>query len=177
MHRFILINEVNNIFLKQIETFFEVEKVKKGKNLIIYLENYPLEDIISTIKALYIDLLLNNIVYISGSKNNLAKEEELISNNLDKLDNGIYLAPQILPFLSNKEEGLKVVLDHYYNDIAFKELLEVYFNNDLNVLSSANNLYIHRNTLLYKLNNFYEHTGFNLKHFKDAATLYFYFKC
>jgi len=52
-----------------------------------------------------------------------------------------------------------------------KETLEVFFAHDLNVKAAAEALYIHRNTLLYRLNKIQELTGYNPKRFYDSLYL------
>ena len=56
-------------------------------------------------------------------------------------------------------------------DVKDKELMvtgEEYLNNDLNVSETARVLYIHRNTLLYRLNKLEKITGLDLRKFNDA---------
>ncbi len=52
-----------------------------------------------------------------------------------------------------------------------KETLGVLFENDLNVQATAEALFIHRNTLLYRLKKIEELTGYNPRRFQDAVTL------
>ena len=173
MERFILTTETNKTFTQEIKNFFMVKNEKIIDNMhILFLNNISLEDVIHTTRALTVDLLLENKVYISGSKTNLMRELEFAIKGFSNLDNGIYLAPQLLTQAQNKKEALKILLDKYYDDHNFMELLNTFFNNNLNVVVSASLLYMHRNTLLYKINAFYEYTGFNVKNFKDAAVLY-----
>ncbi len=177
MKRFILLNNNKSNLINQIEHFFKVEeKIELDNNLIVlYIENTLIDDVLMTIKSLVIDLLSKDIIYISGSKNNLEKELDLVINNIKYLDKGVFVSSDLISILPNKLEGLEVILGNYYNDHNFNLLLETFFTNNLQVLPTANILYLHRNTLLYKLNNIYEHTGFNLKKFKDSALLYVYY--
>ena len=46
-----------------------------------------------------------------------------------------------------------------------------YFDNSLNTSETARQLYIHRNTLLYRLEKVYKLTGLDLKRFEDAVLL------
>ncbi|MCB2295041.1 helix-turn-helix domain-containing protein [Clostridium algoriphilum] len=48
--------------------------------------------------------------------------------------------------------------------------IEDFFNSDLNISDSAKNLYIHRNTLLYRLDKIKRETGFDIKDFNEAMT-------
>ncbi|XKI10519.1 Transcriptional regulator [Sporosarcina sp. ANT_H38] len=49
--------------------------------------------------------------------------------------------------------------------------LEAFFVNDLNIQKTANDLYVHRNTLIYRLNKIIEDTGYDPRKFKDALIL------
>jgi hypothetical protein len=48
-------------------------------------------------------------------------------------------------------------------------LLEQFFAFDCNVSETAKSLYIHRNTLLYRLDKFKQETGLDVRHFNDAV--------
>ncbi|MCT4593849.1 MAG: helix-turn-helix domain-containing protein [Anaeromicrobium sp.] len=43
-----------------------------------------------------------------------------------------------------------------------------FFKNDLNVSETAKKIFIHRNTLIYRLNKIYKLTGYDLRKFEDA---------
>jgi sugar diacid utilization regulator len=47
--------------------------------------------------------------------------------------------------------------------------LEQFFNDDCNVSETAKTLYIHRNTLLYRLDKFKQETGLDVRNFSDAV--------
>ena len=49
--------------------------------------------------------------------------------------------------------------------------IEVFFENNLNLSEAARKLYIHRNTLVYRLEKVQRLTGFDLREFDDAVTL------
>ena len=49
------------------------------------------------------------------------------------------------------------------------ETIRVYFRNDLNLSTAARQLFIHRNTLLYRLEKIRRETGLDLRNFRDAA--------
>lgn len=50
--------------------------------------------------------------------------------------------------------------------------IQVYLENNLNASVTAKKLYIHRNTLQYRVDKFTEKTGVNLKDYPSAITLY-----
>ena len=49
--------------------------------------------------------------------------------------------------------------------------LECFFANNLNIQQTANDLFLHRNTLIYRLNKIIDETGYDPKKFKDALIL------
>ncbi|AXI10240.1 hypothetical protein CUC15_15430 [Oceanobacillus zhaokaii] len=61
------------------------------------------------------------------------------------------------------------VLKHF--DASKAETLEFFFKSDLNIQKAADTLYLHRNTLIYRLNKITEETGYNPRKFDDALIL------
>lgn len=54
-----------------------------------------------------------------------------------------------------------------------KEILytvEVFFDNSLNISETARKMFIHRNTLIYRLNKLYNQIGLDVRKFEDAMT-------
>ena len=49
------------------------------------------------------------------------------------------------------------------------ETIRAYFRTDLNLSTTARELFIHRNTLIYRLDKIRKETGFDLRRFRDAA--------
>ena len=49
------------------------------------------------------------------------------------------------------------------------ETIEAFFRNDLNLSTTAREMFIHRNTLIYRLDKIRKATGFDLRRFQDAA--------
>jgi len=81
-------------------------------------------------------------------------------------------------FLMNvsREEGL-----HYHNLLFNRktaklfndemlQTIEMFFRKDLNLSDTARQLFIHRNTLVYRLDKVQRLTGLDLRHFDDAVT-------
>ena len=48
--------------------------------------------------------------------------------------------------------------------------IEMFFKKDLNLSDTARQLYIHRNTLVYRLDKVQRQTGLDLRKFEDAVT-------
>lgn len=56
-------------------------------------------------------------------------------------------------------------------DITKADTLRAFFNHNLNIQKTADYLFVHRNTLLYRLNKILEETGYDPRRFKDALVL------
>ena len=52
------------------------------------------------------------------------------------------------------------------------ELLETYFFHDMSLKDTCEELYLHKNTLQYKLDRIHKITGYNPRNFKNAVVLY-----
>lgn len=77
---------------------------------------------------------------------------------------------------------LPLPLCHMFIDEIFKELkpdefdeetlstIQMFFDNNLNVSETSRQLYIHRNTLVYRLDKLMRATGLDLRNFDDAIT-------
>lgn len=57
----------------------------------------------------------------------------------------------------------------WYRDEELISTLETFFQMDCNVSETAKRLYIHRNTLLYRLDKFKQETGLDVRNFRDAV--------
>lgn len=64
------------------------------------------------------------------------------------------------------------ILQKYYHDNEMKNILKVYFESNQNTTEASKRLYLHRNTLIQRLDKFYEETGYNPRRFKDAVIIY-----
>lgn len=60
--------------------------------------------------------------------------------------------------------------ERIFNDADMMAALDCLFDNNLNVSETARKMYMHRNTLIYRLNKFRELTGLNACAFSDAVT-------
>lgn len=91
--------------------------------------------------------------------------EELVSFTNIEVKSLIY---QLDETLSNRFSG-RIFKDGDNKGRA--QTLKAFFANDLNIQKTANALYVHRNTLIYRLNKFTEDTGYDPRKFDDALNL------
>lgn len=99
---------------------------------------------------------------------------------LKELPKGIYHFADIIPYLViYKKDELKVKTIQYIIELTNKEVVHTvreFINTNLNSSESAKKLYMHRNTLNYRIDNFTQSTGINVKSFKGANAIYMLFK-
>ena len=48
--------------------------------------------------------------------------------------------------------------------------IDAFFKNNLNVAETSRNAFLHRNTLLYRIDKIHKLTGLNIRNFEDAIT-------
>ena len=66
----------------------------------------------------------------------------------------------------------QIVLDKYLQDGSFINLVRTLFKNNLNVSKTANDLYMHRNTLNNKLSSLESDTTLSIQNFISAVAIY-----
>jgi len=64
------------------------------------------------------------------------------------------------------------ILNKVYEDSQIEKLILSLFKNNLNVTKTAKDVYMHRNTVINKLEYIKSETGFNIQNFNDALCMY-----
>jgi|SRR5690554_3845416 len=156
--------------IKKIKNNYSFELIVKDQlnkdKLHEYFENFLLEN------------LLKSKIYISKNFNNeieLEKERSVIAlifeNNKFINKHNVYDFKTLLndSLISNNNINIKkYVLGRFYNNNEYETLLKTFFNNNLNILKTARDLYMHRNTVIYRLESFFKETNFDPRNFNDA---------
>lgn len=103
-----------------------------------------------------------------------------IKQILVELPRNVYFFEDIIPYVVLKQkDGLRKLIIEY---LTMKTNIEVihtvreFIENNLNSSLSAKKLYMHRNTLNYRLDNFISATDINVRTFKGANAVYMLFK-
>lgn len=91
-------------------------------------------------------------------------------------ENFLSLAPVALDYLTKDKIKDSALLQSFrrllLKDEELLEIIEALVKNQGNVSSAAKELYMHRNTLQYRLDKFHEQTGFHLKNTEDLTLCY-----
>lgn len=108
-------------------------------------------------------------------------EREYFSFAMTKLNNpAIFTFERVFPaYLAYhlpdelNKRGSQEIVAVFHDDPELFSTIKVFLENNLNASMTAKKLYIHRNTLQYRIDKFTEKTGIGLKDFYGAFTVFF----
>ncbi len=182
MYKWYILIKCENVLSSDIKDFFrnflgnKIEIEDDGNIITIYHSYDNCEEIFEALSGLVVDYDTKLYAYISRrdfNENNYNIIKEYFSK--EKLKENVYNEHKFILelVLNGKIENLdKVVLSSYYNDTNMIETLKAFIENDMNTSKTANIIYMHRNTLINKLDRFTKVTGYDIKKFCDAFIIY-----
>ena len=165
-------NEITDILKQLIGSNLNVRC--DNNDYIVYFNYENNQDLIDTIYAFENSFMTSICAYISSDKEEerLAKEEHIALKLLEVLKPGVYTLKTALidnPRINFQSEILDYILEH--TNISESFIIE-FVKYDLNVSLASKSMFIHRNTMMYKLDKLKSESGFDLRSFKDAYILY-----
>lgn len=142
--------------------------------LVIYHNFDNLDSISLSLETLSNDMLFKLYAYnsLNADDKKLKEELEIAKGLLDGIPVGCYnLKSAILK--NNNISDKKTILNFILDGTGISEFfINGYVDANLNVSYAAEILFLHRNTMLYKLNKLKELKGFDLRVFKDIYIIY-----
>lgn len=116
--------------------------------------------------------------YLSGKQNSASvKVKDEKKKNLVKNDSAFNrFCDCVLSFLnpderaSISEKFLTPEIVSVMKDVELVECINAFFKNNLNISETSRNAFLHRNTLLYRIEKIYKVTGLNIRNFEDAMS-------
>ena len=178
MSRFVIIRDTLNNSSDVLDVF----KTLVGHNVELYENNNCViakygYDNQNDVHDLLISFINENMVsltcYISSLQPSAIDDEIAIGLSLiNKLPIGVYNLKEALlnsRGIDNCKEILDVIL---YSSGIDVEFVRQFVSYDLNISKASKCMYIHRNTLNYKLDKLYELSGFDLRVFLDSYIIY-----
>ena len=105
---------------------------------------------------------------------------ESIREFIKELPHGVYYFEDVITYVVLKNnEKLKTEIKEYIASKVNNEVVHTvrqFIENNMNSSLSAKKLYMHRNTLNYRVDNFIESTHINVKNFAGANAVYMLYK-
>lgn len=167
-----------------IDTFMEsqftqVNKIEYKNNIIYTYESTYVENLNILFEDLSGELLSDFLVYMSPSIdekalfNHIDQFDELVDKNLN-IKRGVihnqYLVSQKLQLSMSSMK--KFILGKYHDQHYMLDTIKTYLESNQNMMTASKELFIHRNTLMIRLEKFKEVTGFDVKTFYDGFLIY-----
>jgi DNA-binding PucR family transcriptional regulator len=140
-----------------------------------------LKDMIST--DFYMDLSIyigsfNNELDLAKTTYQLEKEQFLIVKN-SLPPKAVYTAADVIPLLLIQSLGKEakktltsLLADWPEEDKEILKSIKIFVECSMNISLAAKKLYIHRNSLQYRVDKFFDKTGIDVKQFKNALAVY-----
>ncbi|HLR52379.1 MAG TPA: helix-turn-helix domain-containing protein [Candidatus Avamphibacillus sp.] len=175
---------LNELFAQEVVILWENEK----EGMII--EEYEkVEEIISfeqIIDILMSDINVNIHFLVGPFQHNLQAANSHYKNMMKGghvtfkySDKNVLTFPEAVPFIlmdqadpEFKEHLTTQILQEFKTDKEFFKTLDMFLQCNLNISNTAKKLYMHRNTLQYRLDRFKERTGIDVRNFHQALTVY-----
>lgn len=105
---------------------------------------------------------------------------EDLKNSFRRINFGIYdISSMIIEVCMDKQEPLKQKLKSYYYSLVGVEIIDTvlgFIENNFNASLTSKKLYLHRNTLNYRLDNFIRRSEIDIKQFRNGLAIYLLFR-
>lgn len=87
----------------------------------------------------------------------------------------LMLAEAVILAYLNREPQLIALAEHYFDEVSFEAMAtaKAFVSTGLNASRVAQKLYLHRNTVNYRLQKFIEQSGLDIRDYHNAQLLYF----
>lgn len=117
--------------------------------------------------------------YLSGKQNSQNISEKIEKTvKKSKKDESVFSAfcNNVITCLNPDEQAViceKFLTPEIISVMKDKELIEcinAFFKNNLNISETSRNAFLHRNTLLYRIEKIYKITGLNIRNFEEAMS-------
>ncbi len=148
-------------------------------------ENISSSELASALSATFADMNTDHYIGISSLCENAGEMRRAFEQALSAIEigkklsytGGIWTFADVLPEVivsklsPNDIESIRSGAMHLVNTVDGEniELAEAFFKNNLNISETARNFYLHRNTLIYRLDKIFRETGFDLRNFDEAV--------
>jgi hypothetical protein len=163
-----------------METHFsQMNKIIYKQNVIYTYEFSYVDDLKVLFEDLSGELLSDFLVYVSPSI-----EPHMIFSHVDVLDQIIEKSQNLKRGVMNNQWILsqnltnfhgtlkKFILGKYKDQQYMLQTIKTYLESNQNMMTASKELFVHRNTLMMRLDKFKDVTGFDVKTFYDGFLMY-----
>ena len=191
MYRYLIIEGTKplNDHISVIETIFsafiEIKHIQiETYHIIIEFEHQTdvsfYDIILNVMSDTYQDLRLYES-YVFDTANDRKKHQTFVMKKLALIpfNKCVYLNDHSLLKVNIHQldqEIKQFTLRKYEHDQIMLETIKIYLESNQNMVIAAKKLYVHRNTLIQRIDKFYQVTGFDIRRFNDAFLIYHFVK-
>lgn len=171
MIRFSTFFKISNENLNIIKSILsEITEIVEIVDNTIFFNDF--DDSIEMLKNISSELFLDVLVSDSGINDEESLNWLTALYKKANLKGFVSERDLLIKTLDNSLYTKKRVFKKYINDFEMNNCLKVFLECDLNTSKASKELFMHRNTLINKLEKFYLETNYDPKSFKDAFILY-----
>lgn len=168
------IDIINNIIK---DVYNDVVTVKLDDNVLVFIGgkyDINIQNLFVTISDdLGYEIYVHDGIYINS---NLTSEDIIEYVNIyDKANKIVYMDIAEAALNAQAEDYFKLLdiisrsnFTYIYKDVVTIDIIEALLKNNLNVLQTSKLLYLHRNSILNKVDIIYKETGLNIQKFTNA---------
>jgi len=177
-------NEIKSdeqVIVSIFSEFINLDRIETEEKAIhLYYQQETNVSFLDIILNMMSDTLSDLRIYVSFQFENqadLIAHQEFIHKKLQTIpfNKHVYLDDKvILKTLLDKVdyEMKRFIFRKYLNDSMMQESIKIYLESNQNMSLAAKKLYVHRNTLIQRLDKFHQTTGFDVRLFSDAYLIY-----
>src|SRR5690554_2564240 len=187
MKRYLIIESKLNILehVDLIESLFSAVvflhrfEVKNDHSIFMVFESEKATDFEGLILNLKTDIFTDIRLYVSPQlhEHDIVEHFDFVQSLLKQisiakyayLDEKIILKDQLLQVTKEHKQH---ILSKYYQDQVMLDTVKAYLESNQNMSLAAKKIYIHRNTLIQRIDKFYQVTDFDVRNFNDAFLIY-----
>jgi hypothetical protein len=172
---------IQTLIIELFSEYIQIDDIKHEQNIFILYYGHDTD-------VSFLDVVLNIItetfndlrIYVSYSFDTLHQRDQhlnFIKERLKSIDFNkyIYIDDKVLlmHFIHQIDLKLKAhILRKYAQDHMMLETVRIYLESNQNMSNAAKQLFMHRNTLIQRIDKFSQVTGFDIRHFIDAFLIY-----
>ena len=145
----------------------------------ISFEEMTKEDILGLNENLMQDFYVDATIYVENKEYSSEVLNEILKN-LKNLNSGVYYINDIiLQSIKFRNNEFLFKIKEYFKSKLSNEYIETiigFIENDLSASKTSKNMYMHRNTVNYRIDTFINITGIDVRRFLEAISVYLLFK-